>query len=365
MSTAVIFLLIVLVMVLVFTYTNGFHDAANAIATVVSTKVLTPRQAVILAAITNLIGAMGGVAVAKTVGAGLVDTSLVTSFTVFCAMLAGTTWNIVTWYFGIPSSSSHALIGGLLGAALATARNNWHAIIWSVTRIDPKTGHVVKDGLWPKVFIPMFTSPVLGFVGGFLMMGILFLIIRSWKPIWVNRFFGKAQLLSASYMGWAHGFADGQKTMGIMALACYAATKSGDLDHIPAWLGFLKTPNFEIATWVKWCCALAMAAGTYIGGWKIIATLGRKLVHLKPVNGFAAEATGATILLIAGRLGMPISTTHAITTSIMGVGVAKRSNALNLVLVERIVWTWIFTIPATGALAWVFVRICQMFHWTP
>src|ERR1051325_2340681 len=174
MSTAILFLIVVIIMVLLFTYTNGFHDAANAIATVVSTKVLTPRQAVILAAITNLIGAMGGVAVAKTVGAGLVDTSLVTSFTVFCAMLAGTTWNIVTWYFGIPPTSRHALIGGLLGAALATARNNWHVITWSVTKLDPKTGHMVKDGLLPKVIIPMLSSPVIGFVGGSLMTGLLF-----------------------------------------------------------------------------------------------------------------------------------------------------------------------------------------------
>ena len=364
MSSALIFLIVVLIMVLIFTYTNGFHDAANAIATVVSTKVLTPRQAVILAAVTNLIGAMGGVAVAKTVGAGLVNTDLITSFTVFCAMLAGTIWNLVTWYYGIPSSSSHALIGGLIGAALATARNNWNVIKWSVDKIDPKTGHVVHDGLYHKVVVPMLASPVLGFVGGFLMMGFLFLIIRAWKPVWVNRIFGKAQLVSAAYMGWAHGFADGQKTMGIMALACFAATKSGDLDNIPAWLNFLKTPTFEIHTWVKWCCAIAMALGTYIGGWKIIATLGHKLVKLKPVNGFAAEATGATLLLVAGKLGMPISTTHAITTAIMGVGVAKRSTALNLIIVERILWTWIFTIPATGLLAWSLVRVCQALGWT-
>ena len=365
MTTALIFLIIVLVMVLVFTYTNGFHDAANAIATVVSTKVLTPRQAVILAAVTNLIGAMGGVAVAKTVGAGLVDANLINTFTVFCAMLAGTVWNILTWYYGIPSSSSHALIGGLIGAALATAKNNWHVIRWSFDKVDPKTGLTVHDGVLHKVVIPMLSSPVIGLIGGFLVMGLLFIIIRSWKPIWVNRIFGKAQLVSAAYMGWAHGFADGQKTMGIMALACFAATKAGDLENAPAWMSFMKTPTFEIATWVKWCCALAMAAGTYIGGWKIIATLGHKLVKLKPVNGFAAEATGATLLLVAGKLGMPISTTHAITTAIMGVGVAKRFSSLNLVIIERILWTWVFTIPATGLLAWSFVRLCQMLHWTP
>ena len=204
---ALIFLLVVLLVVLGFTLTNGFHDAANAIATVVSTKVLTPRQAVILAAVSNFIGALGGTAVAKTIGAGMVDAHFITIHTVFCAMLGGIIWNLVTWYYGIPSSSSHALIGGLLGAALASAKNNWSVILWSYPKVDPKTGHVVMEGIYHKVILPMISSPVMGFVGGFILMGVIFAIIRSWRPITVNRVFGKAQLVSATYMGWAHGFA--------------------------------------------------------------------------------------------------------------------------------------------------------------
>jgi inorganic phosphate transporter, PiT family len=358
-----IFLLIVLLVVLIFTYTNGFHDAANAIATVVSTKVLTARQAVLLAAVTNFIGAMGGTAVAKTIGAGMVDAHFITVYTVFCAMLAGIIWNLITWYYGIPSSSSHALIGGLIGAALASAKNNLSVIIWSYPKTDPKTGHVAMDGLYHKVIVPMITSPIAGFLGGFIIMGLLFALTRNWRPVWVNRVFGKAQLVSATYMGWAHGFADGQKTMGVMALALFAAGKSVDWQHAPSWLQFLNTPKFEIATWVKWICGLAMAAGTYIGGWRIIQTLGHKLVRMKPIHGFAAECTGATILYVAGTLGMPVSTTHAITTSIMGVGCARRFSALNYTLVERILWAWVLTIPASGAMAYGLVQLFRLFGW--
>src|SRR5437588_1359393 len=238
----VLFLLAVNFVVLVFNYTNGFHDAANAIATVVARRVLTPRQAVILAAVMNFIGALSGVAVAKTIGAGLVDTHYVMTATILCAMLSGITWNILTWYFGFPSSSSHALIGGLLGAAFASAHNKWEVIKWSVAKTDPKTGHTVMDGLYPKVVLPMITSPIIGFVGGMLVMGLLFAIIRYMRPRVVDLVFGKLQIASATYMGWAHGLADGQKTMGIMALACYAATKNGDLKDLPAWLGFRSTP---------------------------------------------------------------------------------------------------------------------------
>jgi PiT family inorganic phosphate transporter len=353
---ALLFLLVVLVVVVAFTVTNGFHDAANAIATVVSTKVLTPRQAVLLAAVANFIGALGGTAVAKTVGAGMVDAHFITLHTVFCAMVAGIMWNLVTWFYGIPSSSSHALIGGLLGAAVASAKNDWSVVLWSYTKTDPKTGKVMVEGVYHKVILPMITSPVAGFVIGFLFMGVIYAIIRSWKPVWVNRVFSKLQLASASYMGWAHGFADGQKTMGIMALALFAASKSVDWSHVPGVLQFLRTDKFEIATWVKWVCGLAMAVGTYVGGWRIIATLGHKLVRIKPVQGFAAECTGATILYVAGSLGMPISTTHSITTSIMGVGCAKRFSALNYTWVEKIIWTWILTIPASGGVAYLLMR---------
>ncbi|MSU62706.1 MAG: inorganic phosphate transporter [Pedosphaera sp.] len=360
---ALIFLIVVLLAVLGFTYTNGFHDAANAIATVVSTKILTPRQAVILAAVSNFIGALGGTAVAKTIGAGMVDSNFITIHTVFCAMVAGIVWNLVTWYLGIPSSSSHALIGGLLGAAVASANNSLSVILWSFEKTDPKTGKVVMEGVYHKVIIPMISSPIAGFIISFVIMGILFAVVRNWRPIWVNRIFGKAQLLSATYMGWAHGFADGQKTMGIMALALFAAGKSVDWDHVPVWLKFLHTPKFEIATWVKWACGITMAAGTYIGGWRIIHTLGHRLVRIKPIHGFAAECTGASILFVAGILGMPISTTHSITTSIMGVGCARRFSALNYTWVERILWTWLFTIPATAVIAYTLMFVMSAAGW--
>jgi len=355
-----LFLLLVLVMVLVFTYTNGFHDAANAIATVVATKVLTPRQAVIWGAFWNLVGALGGTAVAKTIGAGLVDTTYITLLTILCAMTAGAIWNIITWFVGLPTSSSHSLIGGLFGAALGSA-GTWKVLKWSVVKIDPKTGHTALDGIYYKVVIPMVTSPVAGFVLGFLLMGLLFLLIRPFRRALVNAVFGKLQLFSCTYMAWAHGFADGQKTMGIMALAVFVATRAGQLDHLPPMLQFLYTPNFEIATWVKWSCGLAMALGTYIGGWKIIKTLGNKLVALKPVNGFAAETTGATILLVTGVLGLPVSTTHSITTAIMGVGCAKSFHALDWIITERILWAWVMTIPAAAGIAYLLVRLLGAF----
>jgi PiT family inorganic phosphate transporter len=232
-----------------------------------------------------------------------------------------------------------------------------------VEKVDPKTGQVVMDGLYHKVVIPMFSSPVIGFVGGFILMIMLFALVRRWKPVWVNRVFGKMQLASSTYMAWCHGFADGQKTMGVMALACFAATQAGDLNNLPGWLHFLEQDQFEIDTWVKWSCGITMALGTYIGGWRIIHTLGHKLVRIGPVHGFAAEGTAATLLLVTGKLGMPISTTHSITTAIMGVGCAKRFSAINSVLVERILWAWVFTIPASAALACGLVVAFQKLGW--
>ena len=357
MTSALILLLVVLLVVLAFEYINGFHDTANAIATVVSTKVLTPRQALALAAVANLIGAFWGTAVAKTIGSGLVDIAHVTTLTIFCAMLGGIIWNLLTWYFGLPSSSSHALIGGLCGATLASAKGNWHVLIWSKAKVDAKTGAVTMDGIYHKVIIPMITSPVLGFVVGFLVMGVLFWLIRHWRPHTINRVFAKLQIASAAYMGFGHGFADAQKTMGIIALTLFTATTAGTLDQVPGWLAFLHTPKFEVAAWVKITCALVMAAGTWAGGWRIIKTLGHKMVKMKPVHGFAAETTAATILAVTGHMGMPVSTTHTITTSIMGVGAAKRWNSIRWSLVERIVWAWVLTIPITAILAYVIYRV--------
>ena len=349
-------LLIVILVALVFEYINGFHDTANSIATVVGTKVLTPRQAILLAASTNLVGALVGTAVATTIGKGLVDAQFVTSTTLICALTGGIVWNILTWWFGLPSSSSHALIGGLIGATLAAAHNNWDVIIWSSTTAGKPW--YAQGGVLYKVLIPMFTSPMIGFVAGALLMTALYFLVVNWKPGFVNSFFGKAQLVSAGYMGFSHGSNDAQKTMGIIALALFSATKAGELANLPGWLSWLHTPKFEVAVWVKIVCSITMAAGTAAGGWRIIKTLGHKVVKLQPIHGFAAETTAATVLFTAAQLGMPVSTTHAISTSIMGVGVAKTPKALRWELIERILWTWFLTIPATGVIAWLCVKAC-------
>jgi inorganic phosphate transporter, PiT family len=355
-------ILIVILVALAFEFINGFHDTANSIATVVGTKVLSPRQAIVLAGVTNLFGALVGTAVATTVGKGLVDTNYVTSTTILCGLIGGIVWNLITWRVGLPSSSSHALIGGLIGAALASAHTNWSVVIWSAPAADKPW--YAWGGLLYKVIIPMFSSPIIGFFVGWLLMGVLYLIACKLKPRTVSSVFGKLQLLSAGYMGFSHGSNDAQKTMGIIALALFTATKAGDLDQLPGFLDFLRTPKFEIAIWIKLICAVTMAAGTAAGGWRIIRTLGHKMVRLQPIHGFAAETTAASVLLVAAKLGMPVSTTHAISTSIMGVGAAKSPKALKWELVEKIVWTWFLTLPATGGIAYLLVRLSQTMGWT-
>lgn len=430
--------LAVILVALIFTYTNGFHDTANAIATVVGTKVLTPRQAILLAAITNLLGAFFGLAVAKTISTGLVDPKYITQQVVICALISAICWNLLTWWFGLPSSSSHALIGSLVGAALASAHGSWDAVKWSEVKLKAKkvlvapsvevlqaygslphkdgttllhvgTNKVIvvefagrvqmvvekpdvdKSGLLHKVIIPMVFSPVVGFLGGLSVMAGLYVLLRNWRPATVNRVFGKLQLASSAYMGFSHGMNDATKCMGIITLALVAATKTHVFEGVPAWLQFLNTtegsdlhklslgdtmvswlPSFMhlgympapidpksqgVPDWVVVLCALTMALGTAAGGWRIIKTLGHKMVKLQPVHGFAAETTAATVLAVTGSLGMPVSTTHAITTSIMGVGCAKRFSALRLKVVERIVWAWVLTIPAAGGVAYLLVQL--------
>ncbi len=340
--------IIVVVAAVMFEYSNGFHDAANAIATVVSTKVLTPRQAIAMAAFFNLTGALLGGAVASTIGKGLVDTNVVTMTTVLSALIAAFVWNVTTWWFGLPSSSSHALIGGLCGAALATARGNWSVIKWST-------------GLWPKVIVPMFSSPVAGFVLGGLIMFLLFIVLHRFTPHLVQTTFGKLQIFSAAWMAHSHGTNDAQKTMGIITLALFTGTKAGNFDHLPPWLVFLKTPTFAMPTWVKVLCALTMAAGTAAGGWRIIRTLGHRVVKLQPVHGFAAETTAALIIQGASLYGIPLSTTHVISTSIMGVGAVKRFSGMKWTVVERIIWAWIFTLPATALIGYLLERAVVAF----
>jgi PiT family inorganic phosphate transporter len=357
-------LLTVIVVALVFEYINGFHDTANSIATVVSTKVLTPRQAVVLAAVTNLLGAMWGTAVAKTISSGLVDSKMVqlTSGIMICALLGAIIWNLITWWFGLPSSSSHALIGGLCGSAVAASHNNWSVIIWAQAAAD----HWYKGkGLWWKVLVPMVTSPMAGFTLGLIIMSLLYVCLQHARPQRVNRFFNRAQMVSAGAMGFMHGTNDAQKTMGILALTLMSATRAGDLNSLPSWLGFLHTPepaagkDLEIALWIKVTCALVMASGTAVGGWRIIKTLGHKMVKLHPINGFAAETSSALVIYCATHLGIPVSTTHNISAAIMGVGSARRLNAIKWTVVERMVWAWLLTIPVTAALAYFFVRFIQ------
>lgn len=347
--------LLVLLAALVFEYINGFHDTANAIATVVSTKVLTPRQAVAWAAFWNLVGALAGTAVAKTISGGLVETGVVTMVTVFAALIGAIVWNLITWWLGLPSSSSHALIGGLCGSAIATAQGNWGVLIWDET--DAKGA---AAGLWPKVVLPMFTSPLVGFFGGALFMGLLLIILRKATPRLVGLIFGKAQLLSAGFMGYGHGHNDAQKTMGIITLALATGTASGAFVDLPDWLGFLRlSPNADVPVWVKVTCALVMAAGTAAGGWRIIRTMGHKMVKLQPVHGFAAETTAALVIHGASEIGVPLSTTHIISTSIMGVGATKRLSAVKWGVVGRILWAWVLTIPITALLGYWLVLLCH------
>jgi PiT family inorganic phosphate transporter len=370
-----ILLLLVIFTALVFEFINGFHDTANSIATVVATKVLTPGQAIMLAAITNLIGAFMGTAVAKTIASGLVDTDVVnvTPQVLISALTGAIIWNLITWWRGLPSSSSHALIGGLCGAALAASHNNWHALVWS----QDLGGWTHNKGLLWKVFVPMITSPVAGFALGIGLMILLWAVISAMasaggplakmaRPRWVNAFFGKAQLLSAAYMGYAHGTQDVQKTMGVIALALFAAQSSGTLNDLPGWLAFLHPSGSQghIDSWIIITCALVMAAGTSVGGWRIIKTMGHKMVKLHPIHGFAAETASASILTLAAHFGMPVSTTHSISTAIMGVGFAKNPRALKLTVIERIVWAWILTIPAAGGVAYGLFRLVEALGWS-
>src|SRR5437867_2680350 len=326
MTAAVFFVFIVILVALVFELVKGFHDAANSIATVVATKVLTAGQGIALAAVFELVGALIGTAVAKTIGQGLVDTHYITMSTILCGLIGGILWNLLTWWLGLPSSSSHALMGGLCGAALAAAGGDWGVIIWSKA---PAVGeHWWKGaGLLFKVIIPMILSPFVGFFLAFIVMGVLLYGLRSWRPRMVNLSFGKAQIGAAAFMGLSHGMNDAQKTMGIIALTLFTATTAGTFNLLPTTLQFLHTPEFKVALWIKITCALTMACGTAMGGRRILKTLGSRMTKIQPIHGFAAQSTAATVIFIASRYGMPISTTHTITTSIMGVGATKIGRA--------------------------------------
>mgnify|MGYP000379976169 FL=1 len=370
------FLLMILVIVVavVFEYINGFHDAANAIATVVSTRVLTPRQAIMLAAVTNLFGAFWGTAVAKTIYSGYIDMAgghiaiEGMQLAIACGLMGGIVWNLITWWFGIPSSSSHALIGGLCGGVLGLTHLNWQSLIWSSTDAAGKS-----IGLWPKLIKPMVISPFIGFTLGVIFMMLLTVVIvrLTIRPSIVSKVFGKLQLVSAGLMGFSHGSNDAQKTVGIITFALIVGVGAGAFDpaHAPDWAQWLKpTINAKggvdhVPFWIIILCAVTMAAGTAAGGWRIIRTMGHKMVKLQPVHGFAAETAAAITITGASELGIPLSTTHVISTSILGVGATKRLDAVKWGLVSRIVWAWVLTIPITLTLGYLFYRACVLFGW--
>ncbi|QYC38302.1 Low-affinity inorganic phosphate transporter 1 [Nonomuraea coxensis DSM 45129] len=312
----------VVVVALAFDYTNGFHDAANAIATSVSTRALTPRAALFMAAAMNFIGAHLGTQVAQTVGKGIIDApdgshGLVI---VASALIGAIAWNLITWYFGLPSSSSHALIGGLVGAALASAS----VVHW--------------DGVVEKVVIPMVLSPLVGFTLAAVIMIAIYWIFRHAQPGKTNRGFRYAQTVSAAAMALGHGLQDAQKTMGVIFLALV--------------VGGFASPGDDIPQWVILAAAGAISLGTYAGGWRIMRTLGRRIIALDPPQGFAAESAAATVLYVAAiGFGAPISTTHTITSAIMGVGATKRLSAVRWGVAGNIVTAWILTIPAAAAVA--------------
>ncbi|HEX8966767.1 MAG TPA: inorganic phosphate transporter [Chloroflexota bacterium] len=316
-------LLLILALGLTFDFINGFHDTANAIATVVATRVLSPGRAVLMAGVLNFVGALSGTAVATTVGKGIIPPELSTQPLVVSALIAAITWNLVTWYFGLPSSSSHALIFSLVGAGVASA--GWSA---------------VQFGGLEKTFQGLVFSPVLGFLAAFLIMLLLLNLFARAFPTTVTRIFGRAQLLSAAYMAFSHGSNDAQKTMGVMTMALASYLHWGGTD-------------WQVPLWIIVGAAVAMGLGTSVGGWRIIRTMGLRVVQLRPIHGFAAETAAATVIEAASRLGIPVSTTHTIGSAILGVGSTRRASAVRWGIAGQIVMGWVLTIPGCFMLAWL------------
>jgi inorganic phosphate transporter, PiT family len=345
-STGTILLLITVATALVFDFFNGFHDAANSIATVVSTRVLSPRLAVVWAAAFNFIAAfLLGTAVAKTIGAGMIRLDIVTQYVVLAGLLGAIVWDVITWLAGLPTSSSHALIGGYAGAAVARAAllHGWHNAF-----------RAIVPGGWTKTLIFIVIAPVMGLVLGFSFMVAIYWIFQHKSPRQVDSLFRKLQLFSAAAYSLGHGGNDAQKTMGIVAGALFTA-------------GVMSPRDFA-ANWGHWHWPIILAAhaaiamGTYFGGWRIVHTMGSKITKLKPVGGFCAEAAGAITLFGTALAGIPVSTTHTITGAIVGVGTTHRLSAVRWGVARRIVWAWVLTIPASAAVAMVTFWIIRLFH---
>ena len=357
--------LLVILIALVFEFINGFHDCANAIATTVATRAMAPSSAIILAATLDLLGALSGTAVAKTVGGGLVDSSLINITTILCALVGAIVWNLITWYYGLPSSSSHALFGGMCGAAVASA-GSFAGVVWYKPAAAVGAGawggivtFFKSGGLLPKVIVPMFVAPVLGLLIAFMVTAVLYAFLKAInrstdvRARHANRGFRLMQLVSSSWMAFEHGRNDAQKTMGIIALTLFLATTQGNaFAALPGWLEFLRTPQFDIATWIKVVCAVTMALGVSTGGWRIIKTLGKNMVKLEPVHGFSAQTTASMVIEAATSQGIPLSTTHVISGSVMGTGATKRLNAVKWSVAERMLWAWIMTIPICGGIGY-------------
>ena len=318
-------LFVVLVLVMAAEFVNGWHDASNAIATVVSTRVLSPRVALLMATVFNVVGAFSGTAVAATIGKGIVDPQSISLLTVAAAMTAIVIWDVATWYYGLPSSTSHALVAGLSGAALASAGPS--ALLW--------------EG-WRKVLIGLLFSTFLGFFAGAFMIWAVLWICRRWTPGRVSRVFGRLQVLSAIFMAFSHGSNDGQKFIGVFTLALVLG-------------GVL--PEFHPAFWVVVLCSVTMGLGTSVGGWRIIHTMGMKVAKLEPYHGFAAETAAGASIELASRLGIPLSTTHTINTAIMGVGSANRLSAVRWGVVGDVVLAWILTFPVCAAIGWAVAEV--------
>jgi len=329
----------IIIVALVFDYINGFHDAANSIATVVSTRVLSPGAAVAWAAFFNFVAAFGfGTHVAKAIGKGIVDPTGITPMIILAALIGAITWNLITWYWGLPSSSSHALIGGLCGATLAGVGPS--ALILGA-----------KSKLAITIYF-IVLSPLIGFaLGGIFMVGTIWLF-RRWHPASIDKFFRRGQLISAAFYSLGHGANDAQKTMGII-VAVLIASKRTDLAF--------QSGTEEVAWWIILLCHLAIGLGTLSGGWRIVKTMGQKITKLKPVGGFCAETAGAVALALASSAGIPVSTTHTITGSIMGVGSTASFSTVKWGVAENILWAWILTIPAAGLVAALSVYIFRAF----
>jgi PiT family inorganic phosphate transporter len=327
-----ILLVIVVALTLVFDFINGFHDSANAIATVVSTRVMRPTHAVLYGAVLNFIGALLGTEVAATIGSGLVDAASITMITVLCTVIAAIVWNLLTWWKGLPTSSSHAIIGSLLGATFFSQSAGLENI------------HL--GAFLQKVVVPMVTSPLLGFFFGFiLMVGLAWLVFRTKLPK-INKRFGRLQIFSAGFMALSHGHNDAQKSMGIIALALVLAYPGQE---------------FHVPLWVMLTCAIAMGLGTMMGGWRIIRTLGSKMIKLQPIHGFAAETTASIIITGASQFGIPVSTTQVISSSILGVGATKRLSAVRWGVVGNILWAWVLTLPLTFMFSGILMMLFNLF----